>query len=413
MRARVWIVSAAFALAAGAGVDSGARERLLRLGPLGPVPLDPTNRWSGNADAAELGRWLFHEPRLSRDGSVSCATCHRADHGFAETRPLTRGLSDGTRHTQSLLNAAYQRWLTWDGRADSLWSQALHPFTNPREMGLAPAEVIDRIRVIPPLRQRYEALFGALPSTADDAGVRTAFANVGKAIGAFERRLVTGPAAFDRWLERVRRGDESPVEGFDESAIRGASLFVDRADCVRCHAGPLLSDGEFHMIGVPTRLGDAPTDRGRLEGVERLRSDPFNATGRYSDDPDGPKAKVTRATTPDPESWGRFRTPSLRSAAATPPYMHQGQLASLEAVIRFYDTLDGATSLDHHAERVLEPLGLTAGERADLEAFLRGVQGSAPDPALVGDPWPDRPAEIPESAPKSAVPGSQRPGSGA
>lgn len=406
------LLLAVLAVGAGDPFDPATRERLLRLGPLGPAPLDPTNRWSGKEDAAELGRWLFHEPRLSADGSVSCASCHRADHGFAEPRSLAKGLGSGTRHTQSLLNTAHQRWLTWDGRADSLWSQALHPFQSPQEMGLDPAQVIERLRAIEPLRTRYEAVFGPLPPASDREGVLLAFSRVGKAIGAFERRMVTGPAPFDRWLERLRAGHAEPIEGFDEAALRGAVLFAGRADCIRCHSGPLLSDGEFHLIGVPEAGGGAPTDRGRLEGVDRLQRDPFNAAGRFSDDPDGSRAKVTRATTADPENWGRFRTPSLRAAAVTPPYMHQGQLESLEAVIRFYDTLEGARDLEHHGERVLEPLGLSAGERADLLAFLQSLQGSLPEAVRVGDPWPDRPAEIPESASKSGVQGSPPPRTG-
>ena len=388
------------------------RERLLRLGPMPAAPIDPTNRFSADPAAAELGRWLFHENRLSRNGEVSCATCHRPDRGFADGRALAVGLSQGPRHTQSLLDAAHQRWLTWDGRADSLWSQALHPFESPREMGLSRAEVIERIRGIEPLRTRYEAVFGPLPTPGDAAGVDRAFAQVGKAIGAFERRLVTGPSPFDRWLERLRAGDASPIEGFDASAVRGAALFVDRADCVRCHAGALLSDGEFHMIGVPAPAGAGSIDRGRLEGVERLRRDPFNATGPFSDQRDGPRAKVTQATEPDPEAWGRFRTPSLRSAASSPPYMHQGQLASLEEVVRFYDTLEGATALDHHAELVLQPLGLSESERADLVRFLRAVQGTLPDPAGIDDPRPERPERGAERSQKERAGASQPPKSG-
>ena len=147
----------------------------------------------------------------------------------------------------------------------------------------------------------YEAVFGSLPQASDAEGVQAAFAKVGKAIAAFERRIVTGPSALDRWLDRLRAGDASPTDGFDARAVRGALLFVGAADCVRCHAGPLLSDGEFHMIGVPEAGGGMPTDRGRLEGVERLRADPFNAAGKHSDDPTGARAKVTLATVPDPE----------------------------------------------------------------------------------------------------------------
>jgi cytochrome c peroxidase len=166
------------------------------------------------------------------------------------------------------------------------------------------------------------------------------------------------------------------------------------------------------MIGVPSADGGAPTDRGRLDGVERLRRDPFNAAGAFSDQRDGARASVTMATEPDPESWGRFRTPSLRSAASSPPYMHQGQLSSLEDVVRFYDTLEGASALDHHAEQVLQPLGLDQVQRSDLAAFLRAVQGSAPDRARVSDPWPDRPREGAQSDEKPGAGASQNPKSG-
>jgi len=394
------------AAAGGSGLDAATKARLLKLGPLPPLPADPTNRWSDDPKAAELGRWLFHEPRLSASGEVSCATCHQPELGFADGRALAKGLGTGARHTQSLLNAAHQRWLTWDGRADSLWSQALHPFESPLEMGLSRREVIERIRGIEPLRARYEAVFGPLPAAEDTKGVEVAFGRVGKAIAAFERRLVTGPAPLDRWLDALRSDNDAPIEGFGPDAIRGAHLFVGKADCVRCHTGPLLSDGEFHLIGVPSKDGGLPTDRGRLDGIERLRKDAYNATGVHSDDPGGPRARWTAATQPDPETWGRFRTPSLRSAASSSPFMHQGQLASLEEVVRFYDTLEGATSLDHHSERVLEPLGLSKQEREDLVAFLKGVQGSMPDKAVWADPWPERPSELVQKTGVGASPGA-------
>jgi cytochrome c peroxidase len=387
-------------------VPPEVRDRLLRLGPMPTVPADPTNRVADDAAAADLGRWLFFDTGLSANGQVSCATCHQPDAGFADGRRLARGIGIGARHSQSLLDAAHQRWFTWDGRADSLWSQALHPFENPPEMGLSRLGVIDRVRREPELRERYEAVFGTLPpeqafGRGCDSACDTAFANIGKAIAAYERRIVTGPSAFDRWLERLRVGDAAPIEGFGPAEIRGAVLFAGRADCIRCHSGPLLSDGEFHLIGVPEPDGGLPRDRGRLEGIERLRKDPFNAAGAHSDDPSGPKAAVTRATRHDPEAWGRMRTPSLRHAAITPPYMHQGQLATLEAVVRFYSTLEGATALDHHAESLLEPLELTDQQSQDLVAFLRAVQGSPPKGAEFTDPWVRPTGKSVESGSKS------------
>jgi cytochrome c peroxidase len=390
-------------------VEASAREKLLRLGPMPPVPLDPTNRWSGSDAAADLGQRLFYDANLSRNGSVSCATCHAVQSGFADSRRLARGMGDGTRHTQSLINAAYQRWLTWDGRSDSLWSQALHPFQNDKEMGLTPREVVQRVRDTPALQRRYEAVFGRLPALDDAAGVQAAFVKLGKAIGAFERRIVSGPSPFDRWLERMRAGDSAPTKEFGADAVRGALLFVGKADCVRCHSGPLLSDGEFHMIGVPEGRGGTPVDRGRLEGIELLHADPCNAAGAFSDDPTGPRAKVTLATVPDPEAWGRFRTPSLRAASVTPPYMHQGQLDTLADVVHFYNTLEGASSLDHHSERVLEPLGLSVQEEADLVAFLRAVTGSTPGDVEVARPRPEAPQPLPKSSEISPV-GTSQPG---
>jgi cytochrome c peroxidase len=393
-------------------VPPTVRERLLRLGPMPPVPADPTNRVADDPRAAELGRWLFFDTGLSSSGQVSCATCHEPDSGFADGRRLARGIGTGTRHSQSLLDAAHQRWFTWDGRADSLWSQALHPFENPLEMGVTRPKVLERIRREPRLRDRYEAVFGALPPEQAFGGGHAqacdqVFANVGKAIAAYERRIVTGPSVFDRWLERLRAGASAPIEGFGPAAIRGAVLFAGRADCIRCHSGPLLSDGEFHLIGVPEADGGMPQDRGRLEGIERLLKDPFNAAGPHSDDPSGPKATVTRATRPDPEAWGRMRTPSLRHAAITPPYMHQGQLATLEDVVRFYSTLEGATALDHHAESLLEPLELTEQETRDLVAFLQAVQGTPPMGPEFTDPWGSRLGKMTESGSKSAPPASQ------
>ncbi len=391
------LVAMLVACTAGEDLSPSIRARLLKLGPLPAVPQDPTNRYSDDPKAAEFGRVLFYDKRLSKNNEVSCATCHQPDRAFSDGQPLAKGIEVGTRHTPSILNAAYQRWLTWDGSADSLWSQALHPFTNPREMGLTHQELVGRVASIPELRINYEKIFGPMPQGQDDPRVMTACANLGKAIAAFERRLVTGPAPFDRWLAQLRTGNEAPTDFFNAASKRGAILFVGKADCVRCHAGPTLSDGEFHLIGVPQADGAAPTDRGRLQGIEKIRKDPFNAAGSHSDAPEGSQAKITRSTAPEGTTWGSFRTPSLRTAAASPPFMHLGQLASLEAVIDFYNTLQGATNLDHHSETVLQPLNFTAQEQADLVSFLNSLQGSLPKQSETGDPKGGAPQETSQS----------------
>lgn len=356
------------------------KRQLLTLGPLPAPPLDPTNRWSGNPQAADFGRDLFFATSLSANNSVSCATCHKPDLYFTDGRAIAMGLDLGDRHTQGVLNAAYHKWFHWDGSEDSLWSQALHPFQSPSEMGLTRAQVIEKIADNPLLQTKYQDIFGPLPQAnasepQEIDAIDKAFSNVGKAIAAFERTLITEPSPFDEWLEALRMGNALPTPSFSSGAIRGAKLFVGRANCIECHNGPLLSDDQFHMIGVPLADNALPTDRGRIDGVVALHDDPFNTAGKYSDNPNGERAKITLATQSEPDQWGQFRTPSLRNVANTAPYMHQGQLSTLEQVINFYSTLEGAVSLDHHSESVLKRLDLSPLERQDLLLFLQSLSG--------------------------------------
>lgn len=363
-------------------------RRLLAMERRGGVAPDPTNRVADDPAAALLGQRLFFDPRLSANGEVSCATCHDPARAFTDGRRRAAGLAEGVRNTQGLLDIADLPWFTWDGRADSLWSQALHPFESPAEMGMPRAVLIERVRSIDQLRREYEAIFGPMPRCDEDAeAIDRAFSNLGKAIAAYERRLRTGPGPFDRHLARLRRGEARDRDDFPDDAYRGMLLFAGRANCWRCHHGPSLSDGSFHSIGVPPLDGGLPHDRGRLDAIARLRSSPFNAAGRFSDDPSGPRALVTLSQTEEPSLWGAVRTPSLRNVARTGPYMREGQFQSLEEVILFYSTLEGALA-DHHGERVLEPLGLSDDEVADLAAFLRTLDGTLPASDLLAPPAP-------------------------
>jgi cytochrome c peroxidase len=382
--------------------------RVRRNPPLGAVPADPTNRFADSDAAAQLGRRIFFDARFSASGTVRCASCHDPAHGFADARPVAVGEGVGSRRSMSILNAAHQRWLTWDGRADTLWSQALQPLETPHEMGFSRRQALALVASDAALRDAYRAAFGAeppVPAAGNLSDVDAAFANLGKAIAAYERHLVSGPSAYDRWWTARAAGDPAADAILTDAERRGLALFFGSANCFQCHHGALFSDGEFHMIGIPPRDGGVPKDPGRYAVVDRVRSDPFNAAGPHSDDPHGPAARISASLVNSPDHWGEFRTPSLRGVAERPPYMHAGQLASLADVVRFYSTLEGATSLDHHRELVLRRLDLSAAEQSDLAAFLGALTG-APPPA----PWCAAPDGPPAAVPSGAAAPGPEPG---
>ena len=170
------------------------------------------------------------------------------------------------------------------------------------------------------------------------------------------------------------------------AAMIWSPLFSGDAGCWECHAGPMITTGEFHNIGVPSMAGGMPTDSGRFAGATIVKEDPFNASGEFSDYTEGPRARLVRTLIESPENWGRFRTPSLREVSRTAPYMHEGRFDTLEDVVRFYSTLEGAVQLDHHQELVLEPLNLDDRELADLVAFLEALDGTPREPRFARAP---------------------------
>lgn len=375
-----------------------------------PVPPDPTNRYADDDRAAHFGQYLFFDTRFSANGQVSCATCHDPAKGFADGLPLGRGLQELTRHSMTLWNVGRNRWFFWDGRADTLWAQALQPFENELEMGGNRVRILRQIAADPPLREAYEALFGSLPDLADGSrfppdarpvaenaahphhaawmamreadqeAVNQAFVNVAKAIAAYERRIISRNAPFDRFVEGLRTGDAALRQALTPQQQQGLRLFIGQANCRLCHFGPDFTDHEFHNNGVPPLRKGLSQDAGRFDGIGRLRADPFRAESSYSDDPTGPVAQRAGFLARTPESWGQFRTPTLRNIGQTGPYMHQGQFETLEDVVEFYSTLRGQVRVGHHQETILTALNLSAEEKAALVSFLK---------SLTGEPLPD------------------------
>jgi cytochrome c peroxidase len=385
------------------GIDFSPAERRLiaRHSPLPPPPPDPTNAVADDPDAAHLGQYLFFDTRLSGNGALSCASCHQPDRHFADGKPLAEGIASGIRHTPSLWNVAHNRWFFWDGRADTLWAQALEPLERSDEMGGSRLAAAQLLVTDPDLKTAYERVFGeipdaaqlaAVPGTADlPANVRTVvdriFVNIGKAISAYQRKLVSRRAPFDVFAEGLAGGDPDKTAAISPSAQRGLKLFLGRANCRLCHSGPTFSDGEFHSVRVPDSGSTTPRDPARYDGVARLLASPFNAAGSFSDDTACNTAGRLKFLERRPADWGLFKTPTLRNVAVTAPYMHQGQLATLAQVIEHYSTFKNALPAGHHdIDRTLEPLRLTPEESADLLAFLESLTDTTIDPSLLRQP---------------------------
>jgi cytochrome c peroxidase len=372
---------------AAAGVDLTPAEvrKVLTHSPLPPPPLDETNAVADDPAAARLGQFLFFETRISGSGRFSCASCHDPARSFTDGRPVFEAAGHGARHTLSLWNVAYNRWLFWDGRADSLWAQALKPIEHPLEMAGNRQQVVGLLRGDPGLRAAYEAIFGPLSSSDEAEAVSRAFANAGKAIEAYQRRLISRRAPFDVFAEGLRDRDASKLAALSDGAQRGLRLFMGRGNCRVCHAGPNFTDGEFHDIGL-TSVAEGPLDPGRYAGIEALLRDEFGASGPYSDDRNGPRAQASRFLVASFHNLGQMKTPSLRNVATTAPYMHRGQLATLQDVLHHYSTVDPPPLSGAALETLLRPLRLTEQEIADLVAFLESLTDTAIDPELLTKP---------------------------
>jgi cytochrome c peroxidase len=344
-----------------------AQLRSMSLRALGPVPGDPTNRVADDPRAADFGRSLFFDARLSANGKVSCATCHIPDRQFQDGAPLATGVGVTSRRTMPIAGMAHSPFLFWDGRKDSLWAQALGPLESPVEHGGTREQYAEVVEAH--YRTDYEAIFGTMPALSNRDAATEVFVNVGKAIAAYERTIGYRPSRFDRYVDALTDAGTGPEDVLSADEVAGLRLFVRKASCVNCHNGPLLTNNEFHNTGVPARAGLA-ADRGRLAGADMVLRDEFNCRSRWSD---------SRSTCPELEFLvtgdhvleRAFKVPSLRDVAERAPFMHAGQFATLGEVVLHYNRAPRAPA--GHSE--LKPLRLDAKERRQIEAFLRSLTG--------------------------------------
>ena len=389
-------------------------EAILAFSPLPPIPDDLTNGVYTNEAAARLGQALFFETRLSSNGAVSCATCHAPTTDWSDGKTVGEGIAAVTRNTPSLWNAAYNRWFFWDGSRDSLWSQALVPIENPKEHGFSRLEVVHFLADHPDYLRAYEDVFGPMPDVSDrdrfpaaalpsdverdprkvawngmtEDDRRTAnrvFSNAGKAIAAFERKLISDGSPFDEFAIGLRDKDAYRQRSITDSAKRGVRLFLGKARCHLCHTGPNFTDREFHDTRIDAPNVDGMPDIGRFQGIKDVQADPFNGVGEYSDDPTGEADAKVSYLFIDGHAVREFKTPTLRNVAMTAPYMHHGGFRTLADVIDYYSTLERAADRNLR-EKILAPIGLTGREKDDLQDFLESLSGQGIDRALMRAP---------------------------
>lgn len=352
--------------------------RSLWIGSLPPLPPDPANAVADNVDAARLGKQLFFDPRLSANGGISCVTCHQPERRFTDGLQKGQAIGMSRRNTRSIVGVAYSPWLYWDGRKDSLWSQALSPLEDPNEHGSSREHVVTVLVSDSAYRTAYQSVFGNSP---EEDEIDRVFANVGKVIAAYERLLMPGVSRFDRYVESVLSGADGNETMLANDEIRGLRLFIGEAQCIQCHNGPLFTNHEFHNTGVLSFPGEVP-DKGRVQGIREALADPFNCLGDFSDDPDHVCDELEFARS-GPEVIGAVRTPSLRNLEDTAPFMHKGQMATLREVLEHYD--EAPPAMIGHNEA--KPLGLSGRERDQLEAFL----GTLAAPLATDEEWLRRP----------------------
>jgi cytochrome c peroxidase len=417
----IWVAAAAAALAvsviAAQDLKAPLRDKWsaqelaaiasMRLKEAGERPVDASNAYERRTEAATFGRALFNDTRLSKNGQIACASCHSATGQFEDGRQFGKGIGTGNRRTMPVMGAAHSPFLFWDGRKDSAWSQALGPLEDPAEHGG------NRVRfvklVLTHYKSQYQAVVGRVPELGklpEDAspngneaeraawaalpqatrdGVNRVFANMGKAIAAYERHVSFGESRFDQYAEATARGDGRGQEALTTQEVRGLRAFLTKGQCVTCHNGPLLTDHAFHNTGVPP-VDPRNPDHGRVEGLKKLLKDEFNCLGPYSDAKAEQCGELQFLSTNDPGQVGAFRTPSLRNVTARAPYMHAGQLASIDQVLQHYATSPKA-AIGHselarpgekHAER--QTIRLSAADIKDVAAFLGTLTGPVLQP---------------------------------
>jgi cytochrome c peroxidase len=306
-----------------------------KLCTLPPVVIPPNNPQTSLKIL--LGKQLYFDTRLSKDNTISCATCHDPAMGWSDAGPTSKGINGqmGGRRSPPVSNAAYNLLQFWDGRAPSLEEQAKGPIQNPIEMGNTHEVMIRSVEDIPGYVDEFQKVYGTRDVTVD---------MVADAIAAFERTVVTTDSPFDRFVN----GDDEALTQLEK---KGLEVFNGKGHCTACHWGGLFSDSRFHNLGV-VDMDPTKPDLGRF------------------------------VVTNDPRNKGAFKTPTIRDVDLRAPYMHNGTEKTLEDVVVLYDK--GGRVKDPYLDVLVVPLGLTNNEKKALVAFMkRAMTSTNPEVANV------------------------------
>ncbi|MBI4911068.1 MAG: c-type cytochrome [Acidobacteria bacterium] len=316
------MAAAVIAIALSLGGESSPKLAI----PLGLLPVDFPKDNPYSPAKAELGKLLYFDKRLSADNTVACASCHSPKFGYTDGAPVSTGIrgQKGGRSAPTVINRAYSLNQFWDGRAASLEEQAKGPIQNPIEMGTTHEAVVKKLRGIGGYRAMFKKVFGTEDLTID---------HVAMAIATFERTVLSGNSAFDRY----NAGSKSAMTA---AQIRGRNLYLNKAKCDKCHEGINFTSNAYHNIGVGTDKAN----------------------------PDEGRSVVTK----NEADWGAFKTPTLRDIARTGPYMHDGSLKTLEEVVDYYDK---GGNKNKNLSEDMKPLKLTDQEKKDLVSFLQALNG--------------------------------------
>jgi cytochrome c peroxidase len=355
-----------------------------------PNTINTGNHISGDSRAIIWGKQLFFDKRLSGDKKVSCASCHNPLEGWTkhEKKTQLRKNDHIKRHTPHLWGVRYNRWYLWDGRADSLWSQALMSIENPNEMAGNRIKVAQFIINNKEYHQSYQILFGKIPDNLlrinrcnqlknkqwNDLAKTTQneinflFTNIGKVIASFEETIIAKDSPFDKFVEQISNKKNMNKFTISTSAAKGLKIFIGKAACINCHFSPNFSDGEFHNSFLDNQLY---SDLGRYNAIDVLLNSPFNEKSQFYDNKDNIKHKKLDYIYKSVVFRKQFKTPSLRNITHTYPYMHTGEFKNLEEVINYYNNISTRIERNNHQEILLKSLNLSKDEQHNLIEFLK------------------------------------------